>query len=469
MSKRNRKGLRHPLTGVALAVMLCMAPWQAGQAQEAAGDTLWERDTLTGDWGGSRSSISESGVDIGLEYIGEGMHVSSGGIKTGTTYEGRVELSLDFDFGKLLNWENGTAHISIFNIHNANNRNAADYVGSLSDPSNIDALRTNRLFTAWVQQDFGMGSFRIGQLAADDEFLTSDTAGGLINGTFGWANLMSANLPSGGAAYPLATPGARLQLNFGSEVAMLVGVFAGDPAGKDCYRDDPDANPQRCNRHGLEFSTSGGTFWIGELQYLVNQEEDASGLKGVYKLGAWYHTASFADMRYGLDANGAIVSLADPSVESDITHDGNYAIYGVIDQQVWRGEDASASVFVRGGFTPKNRNLVSWYIDGGVGITGLIPGRSNDVLTVGIGYTHISDDAADLDRDFLAIDGPPYPVRSEEVVYQLNYVAQITPWWTLQPNVQYISRPGGGVPDENNPAQRIGNAWIVGLRTTIAF
>jgi len=467
MSKGNRKGLRHPLSGVALAVMLCMAPWHTAQAEEAAADSLWERDALTGDWGGSRSSLSESGVDIGLEYIGEGMHVSSGGLETGWTYEGRVELSFDFDFGKLLNWEGGTGHISIFNINNSNNRNVADYVGSLSDPSNIDALRTTRLFTAWVQQDFAMGSFRIGQLAADDEFLTSDTAGGLINGTFGWANLMSANLPSGGAAYPLATPGARLQLNFGSEVAMLVGVFAGDPAGKDCYKNDPDANPQQCNRHGLEFSTSGGTFWIGELQYLLNQEEDAKGLKGVYKLGAWYHTASFADVQYGLDASGAVVSLADPSVESDLYHKGNYSIYGVVDQQVWRGEDASASVFVRGGFTPKNRNLVSWYIDGGVGITGLIPGRSADVLTVGIAYTHISDDVADLDRETLAIDGPPYPIRSEETVYQLNYIAQITPWWTLQPNVQYIARPGGGVPDENNPGQRIGNAWVVGLRTTI--
>lgn len=469
MSNTNRNCQRPPLSGIALAVALCMAPWHATLAEDADADSLWERDALTGDWGGARTSLSEAGVDIGLEYIGEAMHVSSGGLKTGTTYEGRVELSFDFDFGKLMNWEGGTAHISIFNINNSNNRNVADYVGSLSDPSNIDALRTTRLFTAWVQQDFAAGSFRIGQLAADDEFLTSDTAGGLINGTFGWANIMSANLPSGGAAYPLATPGARLQWNPAGNVALLLGVFAGDPAGKDCYENDPDANPQACNRHGLEFSMSGGTFWIGEAQYLVNQEKDAADLPGVYKLGAWYLNASFADMQYGLDAAGQIVSLANPDAESPLMHDGNYGVYGVIDQMVWRGADASASVFLRGGFSPDNRNLVSWYVDGGVGITGLIPGRSEDVLTVGIAYTHISDDVSDLDRAILATDGPPYPIRSEETVYQLNYIAQITPWWTLQPNVQYIARPAGGVPDENNPGQRIGNAWVVGLRTTIAF
>lgn len=469
MKKILRKGLRQPLSGVTLAVMLCMAPWSSVQAEEAE-KGLWERETLTGDWGGARPTLDDTGFEIGLVYIGEGMHIADGGLKTGTTYEGRIELSLDFDFAKLLKWEGATAHVSVFNIHNSNNGNAADYVGSLSDPSNIDALRTTRLFTAWVEQQFGeWGSVRIGQLAGDDEFLTSETAAGLINGTFGWADIMSANLPSGGPAYPLATPGVRFKWTPSSDMALLVAAFAGDPAGKGCYTNDPDADPQQCNRHGLEFSMSGGTFWIGEFQYMTNKGEDAKGLPGAYKIGAWYHTASFADVQYGLDAAGQVVSLASPDAVAPLNHSGNYGVYGVIDQMVWRGEDASANVFVRGGFTPNNRNLVSWYFDGGVGIKGLIPTRSEDTLTFGIAYAHISDDVADLDRAILATDGPPYPIRSEEVVYQLNYVAQVTPWWTLQPNVQYIARPQGGVPDENNPGQRIGNAWVIGLRTSIAF
>ena len=45
-----------------------------------------------------------------------------------------------------------------------------------------------RLFTAWFQQNAvdDRFSLRFGQLAADDEFISSPTAGGLINGTFGW-------------------------------------------------------------------------------------------------------------------------------------------------------------------------------------------------------------------------------------------------------------------------------------------
>ena len=97
---------------------------------------------------------------------------------------------------------------------------------------------------------------------------------------------MSANLPSGGPAYPLATPGMRLQVNPTDAFSLLAAVFSGDPAGKNC-----DSNPQSCNQYGTIFSFSGGAFWIGEAQYQVNQDKDARGLAAAYKFGAWYHTA----------------------------------------------------------------------------------------------------------------------------------------------------------------------------------
>ena len=73
------------------------------------------------------------------------------------------------------------------------------------------------------------------------------------------------------------------------------------------------------------------------------------------------------------------------------------------------------------------------------------------MLTFGVAYAKISSDAAALDQDTLALNGPPYPIRDEEVVFELNYQAQIAPWWTVQPDLQYIVHPGGNVPDPNNP------------------
>jgi len=54
-------------------------------------------------------------------------------------------------------------------------------------------------------------------------------------------------------------------------------------------------------------------------------------------------------------------------------------------------------------------------------------------------------------------------------VFELSYIAQLAPWWTLQPDVQYIVRPGGNVPDPNDGSKTVGSAFVIGARTTINF
>ena len=448
-----------------LGVVLLAAFVSHAGAEE---QSLWEREKLTGEWGGARAALRDKGIEIGINYIGETLGLLSGGLQRGTAFEGRLDVAVDTDLEKLVGWNGAKTQVRAFQIHKGRT-NAADLVGSIADPSNIDAQPTTRLFTAWFQQDLGKNaSVRIGQLAADDEFLVSTTAGGLINGTFGWASMMAANLPSGGPAYPLAAPGVRLQLNPAENFSILGAVFSGDPVKRGCRDVNAGANPQICNLNGTTFSFDGGAFWIGEAQYQVNQGKDATGLAAAYKLGMWYHSGDFADQRLGLDAAGNIALLA-TAPEQQLFRHSNWGIYGLVDQMLWRGKDASVSVFARGGVAPSDRNLVSWYVDGGIGFKGLLPGRANDTLTFGVAHSHISRDAAEFDRDTLALNGPPYPIRSDETVFELSYIAQLTPWWTLQPDVQYIARPGGNVPDPIDPTRTIGDAWVVGARTTIAF
>ena len=155
----------------------------------------------------------------------------SGGVERRTIYDGRFEFSVDTDLQKLIGWTGGKTHVTVFQIQNTK-AGIAEYAGSIADPSNIDALQTTRLFTAWFEQSFNdVVSLRIGQLAADDEFFTSDTAGGLINGTFGWASILAANMLHGGPAYPLAAPGVRAKFTPGGDFTVLAAVFTGDPPG----------------------------------------------------------------------------------------------------------------------------------------------------------------------------------------------------------------------------------------------
>jgi porin len=445
---------------VASAIAATLMATAAQAADKAAPKSIWEQDTLTGNWGGARTALKDKGIDLTLVYIGETLSVLSGGLARRSSYEGRFEFSVDADLDKLIGWKGATTHVTAYQIHNGG-RNAADNVGNISDPSNIDAFATTRLFTAWFQQNAfdDRVSLRIGQLAADDEFLTSQTASGLINGTFGWADMFAANLHSGGPAYPLATPGARLAVKATDALTLQTALFSGDPAGKDCTD-----IPQRCDRYGTTFSFSGGLLWMGELQYAVNQGKDAIGMPGVYKLGAWYASADYNDLHFGIDGTGAQVSLGVDSTATPLTHRGNSGLYGVADQMIWRGKESSLNLFARGGFSPSDRNLVSYYIDAGAGLKGPLSGRPDDTLTFGFAYAKISKDAAAVDQD----TAPAVIVRDYEAVFELNYTLQIAPWWTLQPDLQYIVHPNGGQ-NPNDATVRLENAFVTGLRTTIKF
>ncbi len=453
------------------AGLVAMLPLTAAMpVTNAYAEEIPHADTLTGDWGGARSALERQGITVDMTYTGETFRTMSGDIGQGTAFEGLLGIAIEVDLEKVAGWRGATAHVSGLQTHDARGRNAADFAGSISNPSNIDALATTRLFTVWLEQNLGnAGSLRIGQLAADEEFFTSDTASTLINSTFGWANNLAANLPSGGPGYPLAAPGIRGQLNVSDHLTVLAAAFSGDPAGPGCYRNDPDADPEKCNKNGATFSFHGGTLWMGEAQYLVNNTENATGLPGTYKLGAWYHTGRFVDQRFGFDAAGRRVSLADPSVVESARHSGNWGIYGVADQMIWRSAKSSMNAFLRGGASPSDRNPVSWYVDGGFGIKGLIPTRADDTLTFGISYTRLSGDVSNLDRDEAFFTQSPYPVRRGEMTLELTYAMQVTPWWTLQPDLQYIVRPGGGAPRTDDTSRRIDNAFLVGIRSTLDF
>jgi porin len=90
------------------------------------------------------------------------------------------------------------------------------------------------------------------------------------------------------------------------------------------------------------------------------------------------------------------------------------------------------------------------------------------VLTFGVAYARISRDAVALDRDMLAIAGPPFAIRDAEIVFEASYAAQIAPWWIVQPDIQYIVHPNGGQ-NPDDPTLPLGHAFIAGIRSTIKF
>ncbi|HEY8566840.1 MAG TPA: carbohydrate porin [Beijerinckiaceae bacterium] len=416
------------------------------------------------DPGGIRASLEARGVTYSLTYIGEVLGVASGGIRRGSIYQGRADLQLDADLNKLIGWEGATVHANVYQIHGRGL--SRYYLANLLATSGIEALPATRLYELWLEQKFldGKVAVRAGQLAADTEFLVSQYGALFVNGTFGWPGIAAANLPAGGPAYPLATPGVRVKLQPTDELAILAAIFNGNPSGYG------PGDPQRNNRNGLEFRARDPALLVGEIQYSYNQAQDAAGLPGTVKLGAWHHLGRFDDLRFGADR----LSLADPE-SSGLARRfrGSSGVYAALDQMVYRvpgTTDNGIGVFARLSGSPGDRNLVSFYVDGGVTFKGFIPGREDDTFGVAFGYARISDRARGFDLDAVAFSETLQPIRSSEAVIEATYQAQVLPGWTVQPDIQYVIRPGGNVANPREPNGRATkNALVLGLRTTIRY
>ncbi len=52
-------------------------------------------------------------------------------------------------------------------------------------------------------------------------------------------------------------------------------------------------------------------------------------------------------------------------------------------------------------------------------------------------------------------------VQSAETAIELNYRAQLTPWSTVMPNIQYVMQP--------NAVTTIPNALVLGLQVKLTF
>jgi porin len=269
---------------------------------------------------------------------------------------------------------------------------------------------------------------------------------------------------------------------------VMAAIFDGNPAGPgvgDPVGRDPSGIAFRVNDPALfmaelayEYGQDGRTSSDGpnregaRTQTSVRPSAEApsrgSGLPGTVKVGAWVHTGLFADERFNTQGGSLAVSGSQP-----LQHRGNFAVYGVIDQMLSRadGGDRGLNFFLRAAAAPSDRNLIGFYFDTGLTFKGPMAPRPDDTVGLGFAFGHVSRRAAGLDLDAVALTGTPMPIRDYEAAIELTYQVQLTPNWSLQPDIQYIIHPGGNVPNPLDPSgvSAIPNAFVAGMRTYLKF
>ncbi len=364
------------------------------------------------DWVSSQLEERERGVQPFLGYTGEFFSVLDGGNETATTWQGLADFGADFYLENLVGIPGALVHIHGQTIHGDD---PSAFAGDINALSNIVAFNTSRLFQLWYEQELMEGSMaiRVGLIDLDDDFMIADSSGLFINSGFGPMPTQSLN--NAAPIWPIGALGALLYAEPSENTFIQMGIY------------DGNIGDEEINDDGLHVKLGGveGFLYMFETGVTSN----ILGREGVYKIGGFYHSGEeFIDFNTGNTVNG------------------NSSIYFAINQEL----SDSFTGWWRLGYSPDaEKNVVSLYTDFGINWIGPFGQRSEDILGIGFLHTDFSDDYVRANPG----------VSSTESVLELTYQGVITPWFTLQPDLQIIFNPHEGEKD----------AIVFGIRSQIIF
>jgi len=348
-----------------------------------------------------RPLVSEapSAFQWSLHLDSEAVSDLDGGLRRGTVSDTVVHAAMAMDTQPLGWWAGGRFAASA--VHIRSGQPSQGYVGVLQTVSNFEAEPASRLYQLWYRQQFSWSDLQLkgGLIDMNQDFMAVDSAAALMNASFGLMPTLSANVAA--SSYP--EPG------FGIEAAAAwqswqyqLGLFQANPTDR-----------------GTLFQH--GHLAIGEVGY--DRTVDGKSW-GRYKLGVWQYRQSDADLA-GVPANDS-------------------GVYGVVDQTLFRRGPRDGSVFVQAGASPRSANAVPYYLGAGLQLHAPFHQRSNDLFTAGIARARLRGDNS-----------------TAETAYELSYIVRLHRFASLQPDLQYVTRPGGQT--------GINNALVAILRLHLEF
>jgi porin len=385
----------------------------------------WQWEHLTGDWLRHRPWLEDRGVSVEATYLADFFYNTRGGLNTSDAdqYRGLFDFSLTIDTGTLGLWQNGTFLLDFQDIHG---RDITErHVGDLQVLNNSDAPSRTQLAEFWYEHAFFDGKLRvkIGKMDANADFDALDYGGEFIHSSPGFSPTIP--LPT----YPDPALGAAVFVEPADWMYLSAAVYDAEGEG---------------DRSGFETAFHGddASFSIVELGFRPVFRLAGRELPGTYRVGGWYHSGEWD--RIFNDLDGRL---------SPRTRRGNAGLYLAFDQLAYKEQpsdeedEQGLGVFFQFGWAPSSVNEITQHYGGGLQYVGLVPGRDDDVTGVTVQHVSLGSTTQSLDK------------RYSETAIEMFYKYQLTPFFSLKPDVQYIVNPGGGGRD----------ALVVGIRTEISF
>jgi len=386
--------------------------------------SLYERQYLTGNWNGIRPLLSANGFQPYLTYTGSMWANVAGGRATGARFNGYLDFGLEVDLSKLGAWDGLGFHADFHWWQGG--RPTDTLIGGVvaTALSDWEAAATLRVFNLYLRQAFDDDRvvLKIGQIAADTDFMVSRYGGIFLNAGFG--DLPSQNLNLDAPVYPLAAPGFFASGRPLPWLTARFGAYTGD-AG-----DDVAGN----HGFGWALGNNAGYTFFSELAAAA----PPGSLPATYTLGGIFDTGGSAQFGTG---------------EERLPH---YELYLMVDQALVTNEhgDPVIGAFASLSGSPQDaRNVVSVFADAGLVVFGLVPTRPRDVLGAAFSILRFTSDF----QEHEAFAGTP--VGHGQTTVELTYQVAVAPWLVIQPDAQFFFDP---------PVSRR-DAYAIGVQTVIIF
>lgn len=392
--------------------------------RSAQGIEFWGRETLTGEWWGVRPELQRDGVDLQASLVYDLVANLDGGIRTGTDDPYLFNAQIELDLETLLGLE-GAEFFALGQIAGGGDP-SVDFVGDYQGVDNNAFVGSiGQLSQIWYRQrlfDDRM-SVRLGKLDFLATFASPQTSASFLNNGLDYPATLDVSSPT----FPNQAFGILLEGSPIEGLELKLGFYDGS--------NPPALGAPPGGTGGLGpatfFDNTAGYFVIGEARVSWNSD----GRPGSFAAGGWGHTGEFTTFAGG-------------------TASGTNGAYAYVEQAVWLADDKSpdgpgVSLFAIASVGEAATNPVRWSLSGGVSMQGPIPSRPHDEFGFGVAYARFTG------------EGSLFP-NPGECAIEAFYSVQLTPWLSIQPDVQYVIDPGGN-------AVATENALVGILRVTVEF
>jgi len=398
-------------------------------AEEASRTAVWwNGKQATGDWFGVRETLADNGLTVRGRWRGIYYGILGSENGSGNAFPQELVFTAQLDFAKALRWEAAEGLAAFGEVRWRE-------PGAAANPNNIvdaDGLFNPSRYSGgvgWRLVEFGLRyrtpelfgvkellALEGGWLRPQQEFIIQPVAQLFANNAMTSSKGLGGNIPFSSS---FSTWGGTLEVKPADWQYTKVGLFMSYP------------NPSDPANNGLMFRGNSdplqnGLFFLGETG--VTPEIGPDKLRGRYAFGGYVYGEN--NEEYGGNKSG---------------------FYWQADQMLWREDgEQGLSVFSLFVFAPRDTNDFSFYLHGGLGYRGLLPGRPRDEFMAGVAMGNYGAATAE--------DGVQ---PTQTVLMELGYRIRFSGWGFVQPFAQYISRPDG--------FSEVANVAILGVSLGVDF